>query len=202
MVVNPPKPLLLCEPPAWGMDYLHRERGIPLSTVDHAMAMHAICGHVPGYPPEPRAAHLAFPQVQRDQTVTWAELRGPLEADGTPSKKGSRGVKGLWILPPPAESRILIVTEGAIKGLALHARLAQASKTAWIVSTGGDPGQHQQQMLAWLVRELAIETIALAQDRDLAGDQQAARCAQAIAIKAVRMAPPTPHKGWDDWVLS
>ncbi len=201
--VKPSRPLELCEPPAWGMDYLLHERGIPSSTLDQAMAMRVVAGHVPGYSPDPRAMHLAFPHVQPDQTVTWAELRGPREADGTRSKKGSRGVKGLWILPPTAESRILIVTEGVIKGLALHARLAQANREAWIVSTGGDPGQHQKQMLALLVRELSITLVALAQDGDTPGQHQADRLAAALhAVRTTRWAPPDGCKGWDDWVLA
>ncbi|WP_158540942.1 ABC transporter substrate-binding protein [Thiomonas sp. X19] len=203
--VEPPKPLALCEAPAWAIDYLHGQRGIPLSTIKHALAMRAVAGHVPGHPPYPRAVHLAFPHVQPDQAVTWAELRGPRETDVARSKKGSRGKKGLWILPPVTESRVLVVTESAIKGLALHARLAQASKPAWVVSTGGDPGQHQQQMLAWLVDELGIETAALAQDNDTPGHHQADRLVAALrapGAKVVRMAPPAPCKGWDDWVLS
>ncbi|NNM63116.1 MAG: hypothetical protein HKL99_00615 [Burkholderiales bacterium] len=198
--VEPPKPLKLCEPPAWAVDYLQRERGIPMSTIEHALMHAAVSGHMPDL----KAVHLAFPHSQRDQTVTWAELRGPLEADGTRGKKASRGVKGLWILPPEGESRHMVVTEGAIKGLALHARLAQASKPAWIVSTGGNPGQHQQQMLAWLAAELGISTLALAQDGDDPGHHQAGRLAATLrdarGLKVVRMAPPPGCKGWDDWI--
>ncbi|MHB1668989.1 MAG: toprim domain-containing protein [Thiomonas sp.] len=204
--VGPPKPLQLCASPAWAVDYLHRERRIPMSTIDHAVAMRTIAGHVPGYQPEPEAVRLAFPHVQADWGVTWAELRGPREADGTRSKKASRGRKGLWILPPSKETRALVVTEAAIKGLAVHTKLAAAGKPAWIVSTGGQPGQAQLDMLAWLVAELGIETLALAQDNDDPGHHQADRLADALrdepGVRVVRMAPPEPCKGWDDWVLS
>ena len=100
----------------------------------------------------------------------------------------------------------MVVTEGAIKGLALHAKLAQASKRAWIVSTGGDPGQAQLQHLAWLAEELGIDTLVLAQDRDQPGEHQADRLTAALrnarGRKVVRMAPPEPWKGWDDWILA
>ena len=202
--VKPSRPLELCEPPAWAMDYLKRERGVPADTIEHALTYGAIAGHRPGYKPDPQAVHIAFPHTLRDGMQTHAELRGPGEADGQRSKKASRGTKGLWVLPPVAPSNVLVVVEGAIKGLAVHARLAQAGKPAWIVSTGGDPGRHQQQLMAWLVTELSITTVALAQDRDQPGEHQADRLVAALrdapALKTVRMAPPAGCKGWDDWV--
>jgi hypothetical protein len=203
--VAPARPLQLCDAPAWGIDYLHRERGIPMPTLEWALAMRAIRSHKPGYQPDPKAIHLAFPHTQRDGEATWAELRGPVEAHGARSKKASRGFKGLWILPPATESRVMVVTESAIKCLALHARLAQANRQAWIASTGGDPGKHQQQMLAWLVDELGIETTALAQDSDTPGQRQADRLAAALgthAHKIVRMPPPGGFVGWDDWAMA
>lgn len=202
--VEPPKPLLLCEPPAWAVDYLHHERGIPIPTLKWAAAMHAILGHKPGYAPDPEAVHLAFPHTLRDGAAAWAELRGAREADGARSRKASRGTKGLWILPPEVESRAMVATESAIKGLALHARLAQASKHAWVVSTGGSPGQDQLDQLNWLACELGIETVALAQDRDAEGDQQASKCAAVLPapIKTPRLAPPSGFVGWDDWAAA
>ncbi|OZB56282.1 MAG: hypothetical protein B7X31_15690 [Thiomonas sp. 13-66-29] len=198
--VEPPKPLKLCEPPAWAVDYLRRERGIPADTIEHALAMRAIAGHRPAI----NAVHLAFPHTLRDGLQAHAELRGPIEANGARSKKASRGAKGLWILPPEVESRTLVVTEGAIKGLALHAKPAQASKQAWIVSTGGDPGQAQLQQLAWLAEELGIDTLVLAQDSDGPGDQQARKCAAVLpaSIKTKRFTPPSGFVGWDDWAAS
>jgi hypothetical protein len=210
IVIEPPKPLELSEPPPWAVAYLLHERGIPMPTIEWALAMHVIMGHKPGYAPDPKAIHLAFPHTQIDGATTWAELRGPVQVDGTRSKKASRGAKGLWILPPATESRALVITESAIKGLALHARLAQASasKPAWIASTGGSPGQHQLDQLNWLAFELGIETVALAQDNDTPGHQQADRLTAALrdalglkVIKVVRMAPPPGCKGWDDWVV-
>lgn len=203
----PPKPLQLCASPAWAVDYLHRERGIPLSTIDHAVAMRAIAGHVPGYPPDPSAMHLAFPHSTCEGVISHSELRGPPGSgdDGLGrSKRASRGRKGLWMLPAREETRTLVVTEGAIKGLALHARLAQAEREAWIASTGGDPGQAQLKQLAWLTEELGIETVALAQDRDAAGNQQASKCAAVLpaSIKTSRFAPPSGFVGWDDWAAA
>jgi hypothetical protein len=189
------------------VDYLHRERGIPMPSIEWALAMGAIAGHKPGYTPDPQAVHLAFPHTQRKWEVTWAELRGPEgSGDGGTgrSKRASRGRKGLWILPAREETRTMVVTEGAIKCLALHARLSQSSKHAWIVSTGGDPGQAQLQQLAWLAEELGIEAVALAQDSDAAGDQQAAKCAAVFSapIKTPRFAPPGGFVGWDDWAMA
>lgn len=203
---EPPKPLQLTTTPPWTVAYLHSERGIPMSTIRHAIAMHVISGHRPGYRPDPSATHLAFPHVIRDGVVSHAELRGP-EGSGDGgvgrSKKASRGRKGLWILPPPEEARTLVVTEGSIKGLALHARLSKASKHAWIVSTGGDPGQTQLEQLAWLAGELGIGAVVLAHDADAAGDQQADKCAAAVpTIKATRFPPPRGFVGWDDWAAA
>ena len=201
--MEPPQALQLCEPPTWAVEYLHRERGIPTETIEYALALRAIAGHRPGYKPDPQAVHIAFPHSLRDGMQTHAELRGPAEADGQRSKKASRGTKGLWVLPPVAPSNVLVVVEGAIKGLAVHARLAQAGKPAWIVSTGGSPGQAQLDQLRWLVLELEIKTLALAHDRDAPGDQQAARCADVgTAINVVRMATPAGCKGWDDWAMT
>ena len=201
--MEPPQALQLCEPPTWTVDYLQRDRGVPAETIEYALALRAIAGHRPGYRTDQDAVHLAFPHSLRDGLQAHAELRGPADADGLRSKRASRGTKGLWVLPPVTQSSVVVVVEGAIKGLAVHARLAQAGKPAWIVSTGGSPGQAQLDQLRWLVQELEIKTLALAHDRDAAGDQQAARCAGvAPAIKAVRMAPPTGCKGWDDWAMT
>ncbi|MDA8257811.1 MAG: toprim domain-containing protein [Betaproteobacteria bacterium] len=206
-VIEPPKPLELSEPPPWAVAYLLRERGIPISIINHAARLCVMAGHQPGYQPDPSAVHLAFPHAGREGIISHAELRGPEgSGDGGAgrSKKASRGRKGLWILPAQEETRTMLVTEGAIKGLALHAKLAQASKHAWIVSTGGDPGQAQLQQLAWLAEELGIETVALAQDNDAAGDQQARKCAAVLPapIKTKRFTPPSGFVGWDDWAAA
>uniref|UniRef100_E6PSI3 Toprim domain-containing protein n=1 Tax=mine drainage metagenome TaxID=410659 RepID=E6PSI3_9ZZZZ len=209
IVIEPPKPLELCEPPAWAVDYLQRERGIPISTINHAARHRVMAGHRPGYRPDPSAVHLAFPHTTREGIISHAELRGPEgSGDGGTgrSKRASRGRKGLWILPAQEETRTMVVTEGAIKGLACSARLAQADKHAWIVSTGGDPGQAQLQQLAWLAEELGIDTLVLAQDSDQAGNQQAAKCKCAAVlsapIKTPRFAPPGGFVGWDDWAMA
>lgn len=54
---------------------------------------------------------------------------------------------------------------------------------------------------AWLVEELAFRRLALAFDRDDAGDEAAARCVKALAPRGAlcrRLLPPEGHKDWNE----
>ena len=181
-----PTPPTLLPAPGWAAAWL-RQRGLALPA--DAAGVRSAGSNI---------TNLAFPHRDAAGAVVGVEVRGRNRRF-----KGFSGRKSMFILPPDGDSRVLCVVESAIDALALREFLRARSKTALIVSTAGRAGgDYQLNQISDLAARRGVTKIVAAQDRDQAGDDQAAviqRLADSLSVGYARMLPPAGCKDWADW---